>query len=131
MSSGSAARNCSSEISSMRRSLRFFSSRIFGKHRWVNSGARRRKDGVSRFWISRQTKTVKTNTTPEKKAQPGESTSGDWAYTDTMLGGQNGNPCAGINRHEAENARVLRERGSDPLGLEFCGQVPRGIWRSV
>src|ERR1035437_7862795 len=84
----------------MRRSLRFFSSRIFGKHRWVNSGARRRKDGVSRFWISRQTKTVKTNTTPEKKAQPGESTSGDWAYTDTMLGVQNGNPCAGINRHE-------------------------------
>src|ERR1017187_582082 len=104
----------------MRRSLRFFSSRIFGKHRWVNSGARRRKDGVSRFWISRQTKTVKTNTTPEKKAQPRESTSGDWAYTDTMLGVQNGNPCAGINRHEAENARVLRERGSDRLGLEFC-----------
>ena len=35
-------------------------------------------------------------------------------------GRQNGDPCAGVNRHEAENARVLRERGSDPLGLEFC-----------
>jgi hypothetical protein len=32
----------------------------------------------------------------------------------------NGNSCAGINRHEVENARVSRERGSDPLGLEFC-----------
>jgi transposase len=28
--------------------------------------------------------------------------------------------CAGINRHEAENERVLRERSSDPLGPEFC-----------
>jgi hypothetical protein len=33
---------------------------------------------------------------------------------------QIGNPCAGINRHEVENARVSRERGSDPLGPEFC-----------
>jgi hypothetical protein len=33
-------------------------------------------------------------------------------------GSQNGNSCAGINRHEAENAKVLRERASDPLGLE-------------
>ncbi len=32
---------------------------------------------------------------------------------------QNDNSCAGINRHEAENARVSRERGSDPLGPEF------------
>ena len=38
---------------------------------------------------------------------------------DPEPGWQNGNPCAGINRHEAENARVLRERGSDPLGPEF------------
>ena len=30
------------------------------------------------------------------------------------------NSCAGINRHEAENARFSRERGSDPLGPEFC-----------
>src|SRR5215469_3835713 len=28
--------------------------------------------------------------------------------------------CAGINRHEVENERVLRERSSDPLGPEFC-----------
>jgi len=28
--------------------------------------------------------------------------------------------CAGINRHEAENAKFLRERISDPLGPEFC-----------
>jgi hypothetical protein len=31
-----------------------------------------------------------------------------------------GYQCAGINRHEAENARVSRERSSDPLGPEFC-----------
>jgi hypothetical protein len=28
--------------------------------------------------------------------------------------------CAGINRHEVENARVSRERTSDLLGPEFC-----------
>jgi hypothetical protein len=28
--------------------------------------------------------------------------------------------CAGINRHEAGNGRVLRERSSEPLGPEFC-----------
>jgi hypothetical protein len=28
--------------------------------------------------------------------------------------------CAGINRHEAGNERVLRERSSEPLGPEFC-----------
>ena len=28
--------------------------------------------------------------------------------------------CAGINRHEAEDERALRERSSDPLGPEFC-----------
>src|SRR5882762_3253913 len=28
--------------------------------------------------------------------------------------------CAGINRHEVENVRVLRERISDLLGPEFC-----------
>ena len=36
-----------------------------------------------------------------------------------------------INRHEVENARVLRERSSDPPGLEFCAAVPRGAQRSV
>ncbi len=33
---------------------------------------------------------------------------------------ETGYSCAGINRHEAENARVSRERASDPLGPEFC-----------
>jgi hypothetical protein len=28
--------------------------------------------------------------------------------------------CAGLNRHEAENAKFLRERTSDLLGPEFC-----------
>jgi hypothetical protein len=28
--------------------------------------------------------------------------------------------CAGLNRHEAGNASVLRERSSEPLGPEFC-----------
>ena len=28
--------------------------------------------------------------------------------------------CAGINRHEVENARVSRERTSDSPGPEFC-----------
>jgi hypothetical protein len=31
--------------------------------------------------------------------------------------------CAGINRHEAENVRVLRERVSDLLGPEFCTRL--------
>jgi len=28
--------------------------------------------------------------------------------------------CAGLNRHEVEDERALRERNSDPLGLESC-----------
>src|SRR5260370_18846670 len=28
--------------------------------------------------------------------------------------------CAGINRHEAEDERALRERNSDPLGPALC-----------
>jgi hypothetical protein len=28
--------------------------------------------------------------------------------------------CAGLNRHEAENAKFSRERISDLLGPEFC-----------
>ena len=32
--------------------------------------------------------------------------------------------CAGLNRHEAENAKFLRVRISDPLGSEFCAGVP-------
>ena len=39
--------------------------------------------------------------------------------------------CAGINRSEAEDERALRERSSDPLGLEFCTVASRGVQRSV
>jgi len=28
--------------------------------------------------------------------------------------------CAGLNRHGVEDERALRERNSDPLGLESC-----------
>jgi predicted permease len=37
-----------------------------------------------------------------------------------MLSGKSMMQCAGINRHEAGNERVLRERSSEPLGPEFC-----------
>jgi hypothetical protein len=33
--------------------------------------------------------------------------------------------CAGVNRHEVEDARALRERSSDPLGLESCAATAR------
>jgi hypothetical protein len=33
--------------------------------------------------------------------------------------------CAGINRLEAEDERALRERSSDPLGLESCAATAR------
>ena len=33
--------------------------------------------------------------------------------------------CAGLNRHEVEDARALRERNSDPLGLESCAATAR------
>ena len=33
--------------------------------------------------------------------------------------------CAGINRLEVEDARALRERNSDPLGLESCAATAR------
>src|SRR5580704_13744078 len=33
--------------------------------------------------------------------------------------------CAGINRHEAEDESSLRERSSDPLGLESCAGIAR------
>ena len=34
--------------------------------------------------------------------------------------------CAGLNRHEVEDERALRERSSDPLGPESCGAVREG-----
>ena len=33
--------------------------------------------------------------------------------------------CAGINRHEVEDERALRERSSDPLGPESCADTVR------
>jgi hypothetical protein len=33
--------------------------------------------------------------------------------------------CAGINRLEVEDARALRERSSEPLGLESCAATAR------
>ena len=33
--------------------------------------------------------------------------------------------CAGINRHEAEDGKFLRERTSDPLGPESCAATAR------
>jgi hypothetical protein len=33
--------------------------------------------------------------------------------------------CAGVNRHEAEEEEALRERVSDPLGLESCAATAR------
>jgi hypothetical protein len=33
--------------------------------------------------------------------------------------------CAGLNRHEVEDERALRERSSDPLGLESCVATAR------
>jgi hypothetical protein len=33
--------------------------------------------------------------------------------------------CAGLNRLEVEDARALRERSSDPLGLESCAATAR------
>jgi hypothetical protein len=33
--------------------------------------------------------------------------------------------CAGLNRHEVEDERALRERSSDPLGPESCAATVR------
>src|ERR1019366_5841993 len=33
--------------------------------------------------------------------------------------------CAGLNRHEVEDERALRERSTDPLGLESCAATAR------
>jgi hypothetical protein len=32
-----------------------------------------------------------------------------------------------VNRHEVENAKFLRERTSDPLGLESCADTARDL----
>ena len=38
----------------------------------------------------------------------------------TTTAATRGLQCAGINRHEAEDESSLRERSSDPVGLESC-----------
>ena len=35
--------------------------------------------------------------------------------------------CAGVNRHEVEDERALRERSSDPLGPESCADSRQGV----
>jgi hypothetical protein len=40
--------------------------------------------------------------------------------TSQLAGDNRPSMCAGINRHEAEDERSLRERNSEPLGPEFC-----------
>jgi len=49
-----------------------------------------------------------------------ERLSGANAFATFSLAAKSPMQCAGINRHEAGNARVLRERSSEPLGPEFC-----------
>ncbi len=90
----------------------------------TRGGARKEKclrNGLERrqFWafgiLSRRPKRLCT------RNQAGALHTGDnEMYVTGRPGSQNGNPCAGINRHEVENARVSRARGSDPLGPEFC-----------
>src|SRR6266700_7087442 len=42
-----------------------------------------------------------------------------------MVGEKSRLQCAGINRHEVEDERALRERSSDPLGPESCTATAR------
>jgi hypothetical protein len=49
--------------------------------------------------------------------QPRRQSSG---ASDTISNGKSPSVCAGINRHEGEDERALRERSSEPLGPEFC-----------
>jgi hypothetical protein len=43
-----------------------------------------------------------------------------WPMDEQVVGAKSPFQCAGINRHEAENAKFSRVRISDPLGPEFC-----------
>jgi hypothetical protein len=46
--------------------------------------------------------------------------------TDQMsIGNESRLQCAGLNRLEVEDERALRERSSDPLGLESCAATAR------
>jgi hypothetical protein len=50
----------------------------------------------------------------------GQVIAAHWLVTAFSTSGKSPSQCAGLNRHEAGNARVLRERSSEPLGPEFC-----------
>src|SRR5260370_41311036 len=45
--------------------------------------------------------------------------------TKRLVGVTSSLQCAGVNRHEVEDVRALRERSSDPLGLESCAATAR------
>ena len=47
------------------------------------------------------------------------------AVRQVRIGDKSPLQCAGLNRHEVEDARALRERSSDPLGLESCAATVR------
>jgi hypothetical protein len=42
-----------------------------------------------------------------------------------MIGVTSRLQCAGLNRHEVENERVLQERSSEPPGPESCAATAR------
>ncbi len=51
----------------------------------------------------------------------GYSDAKEWGVVDVKLPLQ----CTGMNRHEVEDERALRERSSDPLGPESCAVTAR------
>jgi hypothetical protein len=61
---------------------------------------------------------------PDSRMRQGEIVGLNCA-SDTMIGEKSLLQCAGLNRLEAEDARALRERSSDPLGLESCAATAR------
>jgi len=66
-----------------------------------------------------------------KRRETARHTYGEWRHSSTLLIGEVVETLASFearfraialpdNRHEAEDERALRERSSDPLGLESC-----------
>jgi photosystem II stability/assembly factor-like uncharacterized protein len=73
----------------------------------ISAGGVYRADNGGRIWTA-QNRGIRTTNMPDKYPEFGQC-----VHKITMQ-------CAGINRHEAGNGRVLRERSSEPLGPEFC-----------
>src|SRR5713226_5984734 len=48
-----------------------------------------------------------------------------WMVKHPVVGEKSRLQCAGVNRHEVEDERALRERSSDPLGPESCAVTAR------